>query len=382
MAAARGRKVLAAALAAAALGCTFIVDNELSKPLGCDEIPLSDGSPGNTRLIHSGVTAPAFSGPAFPTLNRATTSFGSTLAFLRDGGLELAGGLEGDAIFFRAEDQFTPTAAFPAPGHEGPGYFGCSEVFTASYDSLRDRTEMRLIPGGCVDDSLFIDAGVYPGQPQLQAPALGWGQAADGGGVLAAVLGTQAQACGEVFPSPCIPPSSGTVPVAPSRLVSSLTAQDGSIVWIVATDSSVQLWNADFTKPIGGPVASGGPVRIAAVAADIGIAVRIFNGKLQSQLFDAAGQLVSVAANLDLGDPGAHGLELAHFGTAPLLRLAWLTGDGQARTATLDATSPAAQRLVGAANVCGSKGASFAAPTTTTTAAVLVGEALYFRHVK
>ncbi len=378
----RTTRLAGAALVALASNCTLIVDNELSKPGGCAEIAASDGTPGSALVFHSGVTAPSFSGPAFPSPGKSASNFGSTLAFLRDGGLALAGGLEGDAVFFLGKPEYTPTLAVPAPGHEGPGLFGCSEIFAETYDSVHDRTEVKLIPGGCSDDGSFIDAGVFPGSPSAQGAALGWAGSPDGRGTIAALLGAKAQACAEIFPLTCIPPSGNTLPLSGQRRVSSLTAPDGSIVWVVATDSLVQLWRADFGQAIGVPIASGSPARIAAIASDLGIAARIEAGRLRTQIFDVKGDPAGTDGNLDLGDSGAHALEMARFGSVAKLRLAWLTGDGQARVATLDATSPASQQLVGAVDVCGSKGASFVAPTTPTTAAVLIGDALYFRHVQ
>ena len=367
------------ALLLLAPACTLLVDNELSKPGGCDELSASDGTPGSSVVFHAGVTTPAFSGPAYPTPGKQESSFGSTLAFLRDGGLDLVGGTQGESLFFKAEEQHTPTAIFPGPGHEGPGSYGCSEIFAATYDPLRDRTDVRLVPGGCADNSVFLDAGVFPGQ--VEGAALGWAGSPDGGaGAVAALLGARAQSCDEVYPLSCIPPSGGDLPPSATRRVSALTAADGAPVWIVASDTQVQLFSKDFRSAIGAPVASGGPARVAAIASDIGIAVQIAGGKLQTQVFDAAGRTAGAAGSFDLGDAAAHGLEIARFGTAPRLRVAWLTGDGHARLATLDATNPAAQQLVSPVTVCGPAGATFAAPLTPTTAAVLIGDALYFRR--
>ncbi len=401
---------LAAFAALAAVGCTLIVDHELSGyttppdagPTVCDggscdagascsDLVYLDGTPdAGGELFHSGVTAPAFRGAAWPPPLKTSTNFGSTLTFLRDGGLELVNGYEpnpaapGDLppVFLRSETSFTPTNAYPAPGHEGPGSFsfGCAEIIAATYDSLRDQTTWRLIPGGCAEDSTFYDGGLTTGGPDLQAPALGWGGYPDGGGVVAALFGTRAQACDEVFPLSCFPPHAGTVPATGARLIDSLVAADGMNVWVVTTaGSSTQLWSADFSTKVGSPVVAWGG-RTAALAPDIGIAMRIVSGSIEAHIFDSAGTLRGNPGNFALGDASAYGLEINRIGTSATLRVAWVGGDGQARVATLDASAPAALSLSTPAVVCGSRGATFVAPTSSVTAAVLVGDALYLRR--
>jgi len=119
---------------------------------------------------------------------------------------------------------------------------------------------------------------------------------------------------------------------------------------------------------------------IAALAPDIGVTMRIQSGQLEAQLFDSTAAKRGNEAHFDLADAAAHGLEIARLGTAPSVRAAWIGGDGQARTATMDFSAATSPQLSAPAIVCGSQGATFAAPTSTTTATVLVGDSLYLRH--
>ncbi len=373
------------AVAALACGCTLIVDHELSKNGGnCGELTFSDGTPGSSgRTFHHGVTAPAFRGPAYPPPGRAAEGFGSTLAFVADGGLVLVGGVTGDSVFLRSEENWTPTFAVPTPGHLGPGGFGCSEVYAGTYDSLRDRTNFQIITGGCGDDTAFYDGGTFSGPPDPVGPALGWAGAPDGGGTMAVVFASRAQGCDEAFPISCFPPDGppdgGTVSPGSGRRVDALADATGAPVWMVSSaGADVRIYDATFrgSKAV---VSWSGP--IAAIAADVGLAVRINSGQLDAQLFDSTGTARGSESHLDLGDPAAHSLEISRLSTGPILRVAWIGGDGRARVATLDATVATAPRLSTQAVVCGSQGATFVAPTSTTTAAVLVGDALYLRHV-
>ncbi len=336
------------AVAALACGCTLIVDHELSKNGGnCGELNFTDGIPGSSgRTFHRGVTAPVFRGPAYPPPGRSADNFGSTLAFLADGGLLLVGGVTGDSVFVRSEENWTPTFAVPTPGHLGPASVGCSEVYAGTYDSLRDRTNFQIITGGCGDDTAFYDGGSFSGPPDPVGPALGWAGAPDGGGTMAVVFASRAQVCDEAFPLSCFPPASppdgGTVSPGSGRRVDALTDATGAPVWMVSSaGADVRIYDATF-RGSKGVVSWSGP--IAAIAADVGLAVRINSGQLDVQLFDS-------------------------------------TGDGRARVATLDASVATAPTLSTPAVVCGSQGATFVAPTSTTTAAVLVGDALYLRHV-
>ncbi len=370
------------AIAAALLcsGCTLIVDSQLAaNPGGCGDLIFLDGSPNNGGVrYHSGVTTPSFRGPAFPTANRSPDNFGSTLAFLSSGALDFVGGSIGDAVYVRHEENYTPTSASLAPGHEGPGSFPCAEAIAATYDSLHDRTNLQLLAGACGDD-LSYDGGTYSGAPATLSPAMAWAGTPDGGALIASVLGSQGQACPEAFPPGCFPPQGGAVAAGGARRLDALLDAQGQAAWIVSTEGAdVRLYNTSFGGSIG-VVAWSGP--IAVLASDVGIAVRIDTGHLQAQLFDATGAKRGGQFDKDLGDASAHALEIARFGTSPILRAAWLGGDGQARIATLDATVAVAPTLGAASIVCGSQGASFVAPLSTTTAAVLVGDALYLRHV-
>lgn len=387
-------RTLAAGLLALA-GCTLIVDRELSNHCvgacadagPCDELAFVDGTSNGGQLIHAGVTAPSFRGPAFPPPQKTARNFGSTLAFVQDGGLQLVNGYESEPassdpppIFLRGETNFAATSVSPMPGHEGPGSFGCAELLAASYDALHDRTSFTVIPGGCYDDSNFADAGSVAGGAAAFAPALGWAIGADGGSVVAALFGTSAQACDETVPFTCIPPRGGNVPAGDGRALDSLSAADGSPVWLVTTaGAGVQLFRSDFSQPIGAPVVPWAG-RTAALAADIGIAVRLVAGRLDAQVFDATAALRGAPASFSLSDASAHALEVSRILATARLRIAWLGGDGKARVATLDASAPAAITLSAPVEVCGSQGASFVAPLSSTVAAVQVGEALYLRR--
>lgn len=360
--------------------CTLIVDHQLSAAAGnCSDLIFLDGTPNNGgQRFHSGVTAPAFRGPAWPQAGKTPDGFGGTLAFLSGGALELAGGTLGDAVYLRPETNYTPTSAAPSPGHEGPGSFGCAEVMAANYDALHDRTSLALIPAGCGDD-VPIDGGTFSGLPASLSAAVAWAGAPDGGGLVATLLNSQAQVCPESFPVSCFPPHGGTVVGSGERRVDSLIDAQGAAFWIVSTDGAdVRLYDTTFAGRIS-VVPWSGP--IAALAADVGIAMRIDSGTLAAQIFDVTGGLSGPEFHASLGDPAAHALEIARFAMTPVLRLSWIGGDGQARVANFDATSATAPRLSTPAIVCGSKGASFVAPLSSTTAAVLIGGALYLRHV-
>lgn len=361
-------------------GCTLIVDHQLSQnPGGCGELIFLDGTPNNGgQYFHSGVTAPTFRGAAFPPASKTPDNFGATLAFLSGAGLEFAGGLTGDTVYLRPEPNYTATSMSPTPGHEGPGGFGCAEAVAATYDSLRDRTSLQLIAGGCGDD-LAYDGGTFSGAPAALAPAVAWAALPDGGGIVAAVVGSQGEACAETFPLTCFPPQGGAVAGGGERRVDSLTDAQGQPIWMVSTaGADVRLYSADFASSTA-VVGWSGP--IAALAADVGAALRINAGHLQAQIFDVTGAARGAQFDADLGDAAAHGLEIARFGTTPVLRAAWIGGDGRARIATFDATVAASPQLATPALVCGSQGASFVAPLSSTTAAVLLGDALYLRHV-
>lgn len=371
----------AALLALLSTGCTLVVEHQLSQPsAGCTDLIFLDGTANNGgQRFHGGVSAPSFRGPAYPTAGKTLENFGSTLSFLSNGGLELAGGVQGDAVFLRPETNYTATSASTTPGHEGSGGFGCAQLLGISYDSFHERTSLQLIPGGCADDAITLDGGSFPGAPAALAPALGWAGLPDGGGIFAAVLANQGQSCAETFPPGCFPPRGGAVAAGGARRLDALADPQGLPLWIVGTEGGdTRLYDASFGASIGA-VAWSGP--LAALAADIGIVMRILTGQLQAQLFDATGSRRGNEAHFDLGDPLAHGLEIARLGTAPVLRVAWIGGDGKARMANYDASVASAQRLSTPAVVCGSQGASFVAPTSATTAAVLVGDALYLRHV-
>ena len=386
--------VAAIAMSAAVAGmsaasCTAIVEHELSSRSSdggfvdagpCDDLIFLDGTPNDGgQFFHAGVTSPSFRGPAFPRAGRGASNFGSALTFQRDGGLELVGGFDPDQVYFRAEEQWVASGAVPGPGHEGPASFGCAEIIAWSYDSLRDTTAFQLVAGGCGDDSVFYDGGTTTGTPGLQAPGLAWGSLPDGGGVVAAFLGGRVEACNETFPLQCFPPQAIAIPTSGERRVDSLLTSDGANAWIVSAGGSgeVRLYRSDFgastvVAPFAGPV--------AAIAADIGIATRLSNGHLETRLFNSSGAPVGVAASFDLGDAAAHGLEISRIGTTPSLRATWLGGDGQARVATLDTSVGGAPRLTQARIICGSQGASFAAPVSSTTSVVLLGDALFLRH--
>ncbi len=372
--------VRAALLALLSTGCTLLVDHELSqKAASCPDLIFLDGTPNSGgQRFHGGVSAPSFRGPAFPTPGKNPDSFGSTLTFTVSGGLELAGGLLGDQVFLRPETNYTATTASTTPGHEDTG-FACAELLGASYDSLHDRTSLQLITGGCADDAITYDGGSYGGQPGPLAPALAWAGLPDGGGVFAAVLANQGQSCPETFPPGCFPPRGGAVAAGGARSVDAIYDPQGQPLWIVATEGAdTRLYDASFGALIVA-VTWSGPV--AAVATDVGIVMRIHNGQLEAQLFDSTGSRRGNEAHFDLGDATAHGLQIARLGPTPNLRLTWIGGDGKARAASYDASVASAQRLSTPAVVCGSQGATFVAPTSSTTAAVLIGDALYLRHV-
>ena len=369
-----------ALLALLSTSCTLVVEHQLSQPGGCPDLILLDGTANNGgQRFHSGVTAPAFRGAAYPTPGRNPDNFGSTLTFLLDGGLELAGGNQGDAVYIRSEANYTATFGSTTPGHESAASVGCAELLGVTYDELHQRTSLQLVPGGCDDVAIPLDGGSFSESPETLAPAIAWASLPDGGGLFAAVLGNQGQVCPESFPPSCFPPRGGAVPPVGARRLDALVDAQGQPVWIVANQAAdTRLYNQSFGGSIVAVPWSG---TIAAVAADIGIVMRIHNGQLEGQLFDATGTRRGNEAHFDLGDPAAHGLEIARFGTAPLLRAAWIGGDGKARIANYDASVAAAQRLGTPSIVCGSQGASFVAPTSATTAAVVTGEALYVRHV-
>ena len=372
--------VRAALLALLSTGCTLLVEHQLSQPGTCPDLILLDGSANNGgQRFHAGVTAPSFRGPAYPVAGKSADSFGSTLTFLSNGALELAGGYQGDVVFLRSEANYTATSASTTPGHEGPGGFGCAELLGTTYDALRDRTSLQLVTGGCGDDAITYDGGSFAGPPGPLVPAIAWAGLPDGGGLFAAVLGNQGQVCPESFPPSCFPPHGGTVPAIGARRLDALVDAQGRQIWIVATEGAdTALYDSSFGPPIVA-VSWSGP--IAAVAADVGIVMRLHNGQLDGQLFDSTGAHRGNEAHVDLGDPAAHGLEIARLGSAPVVRAAWIGGDGKARVATWDASVASAQRLAAPSIVCGSQGAGFVAPTSSTTAAVLIGDALYLRHV-
>ena len=365
------------AICALAGGCTLVVQNELDQ---CPDLIFLDGTPNNGgQHFSSGVSAPSFRGPAFPRAGEDIGAYGSTLTFLSNGTVVQVGGQAGDQVFLRAQNA-TATFATSTPGHNGPGGFGCAEVFAASYDSLRDRTTLQLLASGCGNDEAY-DGGTIVGAPEPEWPVLAWAPAPDGGGVIAAALFSQAQSCPESFPLSCFPPQGGSLSGGgPARRMDALLDARGEPVWIVSTDlNDTRLYNADFTASTMA-VAWAGP--IAALASDVGIVMRINAGELDAQLFDSTGAPRGPEAHTALNDPGAHGLEISRLGTAPVLRLAWIGGDGKARAAQYDASNAGAQLLGAIATVCGSSGTSFAAPTSTTTVAVVVGSALHLRRVE
>lgn len=374
--------VRATLLALLSTGCTLVVEHQLSQQsASCPDLIFLDGTPNNGgQHFHGGVSAPNFRGPAYPTgPGRNAENFGSTLTFLSGGGLELAGGATGDAVYFRSESNYTATSASTTPGHESPVSVGCAEMLGATYDSLHDRTSLQLVPGGCGDDTITYDGGTFSGPPETLAGALGWAGLPDGGGLFAAVLGSQGQACPETFPPGCFPPHGGSVTAGGARTLDALVGAQGQPIWIVSTEGAgTQLYDVNFAAPTPAVLWSGS---IAAVAADVGLVMRLHEGLLQGQLFDSTGAHRGNEAHFDLGDPAAHGLQIARLGTAPLVRAAWIGGDGKARIASYDVSVATAQQLSTPSIVCGSQGAVFVAPTSTTTAAVLIGDSLYLRHV-
>ena len=371
--------VRALAICLLSAGCTLVVDHELSKQAAtCPDLIFLDGTANNGgQHFHGGVSAPSFRGPAFPPAGQTVDNYGSTLTFVADGGVQLVGGFEGDSVFLRPESNYAATSASSTPGHYGPGNFGCAEVVAANYDTLHDRTSLQLLAAGCGEDAAF-DGGTFSGAPEALSPAVAWAPAAGGGGQIAAVLGSQAQVCPESFPPTCFPPHGGAVSGGGARRMDALLDAQGQPVWIVATEGvETRLYSPNFAASIG--VASwAGP--IAAVAADVAIVMRIASGQLDAQLFDATGAARGPEAHTPLNDAAAHGLEIARLGLSPVLRIAWIGGDGKARVASYDASVATAQRLGAASIVCGSAGATFVAPTSTTTAAVLIGDALYLHH--
>jgi hypothetical protein len=163
------------------------------------------------------------------------------------------------------------------------------------------------------------------------------------------------------------------------RRVDALIDAQGQPIWIVSIEGGdTRVYSANFAGETS-VVSWGGA--IAALASDVGIAMRIQSGELQAQIFDATGRKNGNEFHTTLGDATVHGLEIARFGTSPILRVAWIGGDHRARVANFDATIAAAPVLGAPSVVCGSDGASFVAPMSTTTAVVLKGDALYLRHV-
>jgi hypothetical protein len=373
--------VRALAIAMLCGGCTLIVDHQLSaNPGGCSsDLPFTDGTPGNATRFHSGVSVLSFRGAAFPPAGGNPANYGATLAFLYNTGLELAGGVTGDTVFIRNETNFTPTWASTTPGHEGPLSFGCAEVVAATSDTLHSRTSLQLIAADCGND-LFYDGGTYTGAPESLSPAIAWANTPDGGSMIATVVGGRGQACPETFPPTCFPPTSvPTLTAGGLRRVDALIDAQGHPIWIVSNEGGdTRIYSANFAGETS-VVPWGGA--IAALASDVGIAMRIQSGELQAQIFDATGRKNGNEFHSTLGDATVHGLEIARFGTLPILRIAWIGGDTRARVANFDATVAAAPVLGTPSVVCGSNGASFVAPMSTTTAAVLKGDALYLRHV-
>lgn len=371
--------------------CTLIVDRELSSRAdggpgssGCAENPFVDGSPGGGGpFFHSGVDRVRFHGPGFPAVNVSDVRpFRSTVTFFFGGALELAGGAD-EQVGIRTEENFRPTVALQTGGHVGPGSVGCAEILAGNYDSAHNLTQWQLISGGCDDDSIFHDGGVTAGAPLATVAGVGWAPDADAGGLFASVIGSAAQDCAETYPLSCFPPGvsgppAGSVDGGPGVLdVDGMITPSGAAVWAVTGASSVALYSADFTRSTLALGATPGRPTTTLLASDVAMTASLANGRFVATSYDTSGAPIT-NWNVDLGDPGAHDLHIAHFtGDGSLVRAAFIGGDGAARYAAFDTAQAGAAPAVHL--VCGGAGASFAAPMTPLTTLVQVADGLYLR---
>ena len=412
------RAGLAIALAVACASCTLLVDSELARHVqsgppdagpdaggdagidagpdagpdaGCDDLAFQDGVIDGGVHFHSGVGRLTFRGPAIPSaaIFSPENTFPSTLGMATVDSIVVAEGIEGILPFYRSVI-FAADTVIAAPGHEGPGHFGCEELFVGSYDHFNQWTVWTFFPGGCGDNSLAQDAGIIPGRGR--AAALGIAENADGGSTLGFVIGGAGAACEEAdFPVPCIPPKGGAVAASGALRLEGLTQPDATHAWALATTpldggpGDVRVYADGFTRLAPASPADGGPTvsfagPVVALDFNVAIVLTLSSGTLIGQPFDATGALRGGAISLALADPAAHSLEASRAtGSAgSVVNLAWLGGDGQAHFARLDLTNtPRISR--GPAAVCGSAGAVFAAPLSSTQVAIQIGDAVYVR---
>ena len=402
-------RALLAGLFAAALqtgACTLLVDSKLSSldagasadagsdagPDGsCADVGFDDGSlpDGGARiLLSTGVAGPfAFHGRAyFATSAEQWPAAPSVAVFGSDAGAIALGAIEtdGQRPGFRINGQLSgATTLAIAAGHVSLGGSPCGQVLATTLDPLHDTATLALWNQGCGDVDVTLDAGVY--SPRSKAADTGLGWSAMDGGVVGLHLAGEGLVCPEEGGAQgCSTRSTNQLVGLGPRALEGMLSATGALVWAASVPGSgVAVQSADFKSTAQVNVPAGAVVPLAA---DIALGLEAAGSSLSARAFNTSGALLGTAAQFSTGDATtivAGTLAATSYGSASLVRAAWVGSDGQGRILDLDASDPANLRLAaghaGPRLVCGGA-VRFVAPVSSKWVVVAAGEGLAVRR--
>ena len=351
-------------LAAAALGasaCTLIVDSKLSSfDAGADSGPPADGGPcddvgfddgslpdgGAKIFLSTGIAGPfAFHGRAYFAPSAESWPYAPAVAaFASDAGVVALGAQEpgGQRPGFRVNGQLLDVSALSiAAGHIGLGGSPCAEVVATTLDTLHDAAALALWNQGCGNVDVTLDGGVYT--PRSKGADTGVGWSAMDGGTLGLHLAGDGFVCAEEGgPQGCGARNSNQLVGRGPRSLEGMLSAASALAWVASVPGfGVALQSADFKSSAELTVPAGAVVPLAA---DIALGLESAGSIIDARAFNTTGALLGAAAQFSTGDGTtivAGTLAATSYGSASLVRVAWVGSDGQGRVLDLDASDPA-----------------------------------------
>jgi hypothetical protein len=393
---------LVTGLAAAALGgaaCTLIVDSKLDSldagpsdagDAGCEDQGFDDGSlaDGGARIfLHTGIAGPfAFHGRAFFRPGDDAWAYAPTVAaFASDAGVFALGAQEpgGARPGFRLNDLLPDVSALAlTAGHIGASGSPCGEVLATTLDTLHDTAGIALWSAGCTDLDTTDDAGVYTPRSVAADTGIGWSSL--DGGRLGVELAGEGHLCwdtGRIYD--CGAGVPGQLVGRGPRAIEGLEGTAGGLIWVTSAPGvAVALQSGSFSPVAQVTVPSGAVVPLAA---DIALGLEAAGSILNARAFSTSGALLGAAAQFYTGDATtivSSTLAATSYGSAALVRVAWVGSDGKGRVLDLDASDPANLHLAAGHSaprlVCGGA-VRFVAPVSSKWVVVAAGEGLAVR---